>query len=379
MKPTPAILGSALLAASPIPDIAPFAIPREGETLAPASPTRVEMTKETVDLTLHRDFASVKAKFWLRNSADAKESLEVGFPSAAQPVHIHFHDNGVRVSKWGKNAIRDFRATVDGEAVEAKPTRKDVASLPEHHNWLCWKMDFAPRGERIVEVEYEVASKDENYIETHCLQARQLTYVLKTGKGWHGPIGHAHITLRAADGLTLGHVDRTVPAPTQQSDDVLEWKIDSFEPERDVLIRYRVYEDAKDAVTQIRAKLQKPQSRQAVPRHWLDLAENLETLKRWREAGEAFEKVHAYERKINHPYRPGYRAYVPPIYRAAQCYRKAKLADDAERTAKAAEAWVALCLEPATPRSGRHFWRKVTSGVKDELKATLADVRSWKE
>src|SRR5687768_1776038 len=167
-------------------DIAPNPIRRSGETPAPKTETAVSMDAETVTLTLHEDHAVVHAVFTMRNTSARSETLEVGFPSAAQPESYSISKAGIDVRQWGPSTIEGFQSKVDGKEVTAAV--KGEVHGRDAFGWLCWPMEFGGGETRTVEVRYRVPTRDDNYAPPSPLQNRQLTYILKTGAGWKGPI-----------------------------------------------------------------------------------------------------------------------------------------------------------------------------------------------
>jgi len=309
------------------PDIAPFVVPRAGENLAPVASTHVAMRAEVVTVTLHEDSADVHAVFELENTADTAEELEVGFPSAAQPSSSRSSGDSFEVLSWGEDTIADFKVKIDGLEVapRRRMTRKTDGEPGWHKFWLCWPMNFTARAAHRVEVAYTVATKDPNYTEPSALENRQVTYVLKTGRGWAGAIGSARILLRVEDGLGLDHVAETAPQPTARSESEWEWRFEEFEPDTDILVRYRVYRDAEDAVAKLRDRLaaRKGDSQEPDPELLLDYAENLAAAGHHADAAAAFERVRDFERGHGLRYNRRRTSYVPTAYSIADCYRKA--------------------------------------------------------
>ncbi|MEC7231511.1 MAG: hypothetical protein VXW31_01085 [Planctomycetota bacterium] len=273
-----AVLPLALLTVA-APDIAPNPRNRSAMDLAPdRATTEVAMRAEVVELVLHEDFAEVRAVFDMEHTGDEPETLEVGFPTEARPLVKSVREGlGYGDILSGGGVIYAFSASVDGVKVEA--TRKEVDEddpREVHRKWICWPMTFEPKQRCRVEVRYEVETKDDFFLEQRSpLRTRELIYVLKTGRGWHDTIGSARILLRAADGFGLDRVGPVDPAPTTKRKGEWEWLIEDFEPDEDIRVGYRVFQDSNHAVERLTAELAK-QPDDAV--RILELAENNEVL-----------------------------------------------------------------------------------------------------
>lgn len=376
-----ALVALAAVLAVGVPDVAPNPRHRSGMDLAPRDTTEVAMRAEVVEVTLHEAHADVAAVFVLVNTSDGEESLEVGFPTAAKPlargIAEGLHDE---FALWDAGSIYAFVAKVDGERVEAE--RKSVDEddpRKEHRDWICWPMHFAPRETMRVEVSYQVETKDALYVEPYSpLQPREVTYVLKTGRGWKDTIGSARVLLRTAGTITLDHVERTSPQPTARTEDTLEWNFEDFEPDADVTVRYRLYRDAADAVARIAPQLEEhPNHAELV----LDWAENQAALGNHAEAAAAFARIATWREKVGLvPKTVFARCYERPAeYQAARACRLAGDVDGARR-------WIAAAIEVVDQRlaSARTSLAHASDARKPEYEsrvATLeklrAELRTW--
>lgn len=316
---------------STLPDVAPNPVARAGETIAPRKPTAVEMSAETVRIALQEDTAKIEASFVLKNTGSDKEELEVGFPTAAQPKNYRWNSKeGMQVTEWGPSTIFNFTATVDGQPV--KPAPKTSTDKNAYQGWMCWVMTFDGAQKRDVKVSYSVNTRDDNYSEPSCLLNRQVTYILKTGAGWKGNIGEATILLDLG-GMTTDNIIRTAPEPAAKEASTWTWTMKDFEPNADILVQYRFYASAKEAVAKLEEKLKKNGSDNEA---LVDYAENLLAIEQPLRAAEVFARLHEAEKKEGrHFWRPR-TEYQPPAYRAAKCYREAGKKDEAREWAKKA-------------------------------------------
>jgi hypothetical protein len=356
-----------VLALCCLPDVAPNPVPRAGETIAPRRPTAVEMSSETVRIWLQEDTAKIEASFVLLNTGNVKEDLEVGFPTAAQPRNYTWNSKeGMKVTEWGPSTIENFQATVDGQAV--KPAPKSSTDKNAHQGWMCWLMSFDGGQKRDVKVSYTVHTRDDAYSEPSCLLNRQVTYILKTGAGWKGNIGEATIILDLG-GMSGENILRTAPEPTSKEGSAWTWTMKDFEPNADILVQYRFYANAKEAVEKLEAKLKKNGSDNEA---LIDYAENLLALEQPARAAEAFAKLHDAEKREGCNLFRARTEYQPPAYRAAKCYAEAGKKEEAREWAKKA----ADRIEEVS-KSNQFMIRKFLRTTPEKLAKELEECRAW--
>lgn len=352
-------------------DIAPDPVNRRGEALSPKTDTKIQMEAETVTIDLRENAADVHAVFTLKNTADAEETLEVGFPSAAQPEGYEYSSNGIKVGKWGAPSIYAFTAKVDGESVQSQPKDARHDKGVGIVGWLCWSMTFKPNQTRKVEVSYTIASADENYTIPSPLQNRQITYILKTGAGWKDVIGSATVIINT-NGMTL---DKISPEPTTKTDKAWTWEMKNFEPDADVLIQYRLYADAKAAIAKLEPRLEKENKD---PELLLDLADNYEADKQPARAAPLFAKLHQLGKDLKWPIFRHHTPYVPAAYRAYKNFADAGAKDDAATWVKTAVDELDAAVKQL---EGRDIWARksyrqdpdVLKKLADECRAALKD------
>lgn len=152
-----------------------------------------------------RYVAQVRAEFLLVPEADAH--LEVGFPR--DPAWVP----QVEVEVEGRSLA--WRASEDGR-------------------WALWSMDFR-RGRPVrLTVRYRqlfVLESPDSPLE--------LSYVLKTGAAWKGPIGRARIVVELPVALVGEDVMEARPGGHRIEGGKLVWDLERFEPEEDVMVRLR--------------------------------------------------------------------------------------------------------------------------------------------
>ncbi len=371
-------------------DIAPNPIYRQGQSLAPREATEVTMRSEVVTMELFENRATVKAVFRLQNTGDKTEVLEVGFPTAAKAVEQPLKDGRVWDGPEDPGTIYNFAAQVDNKAVKA-----DRKSLPKgaqagpagYRDWVCWQMQFAPQGKHVVTVTYEVETRDDAYVKPSPLAAREVSYILKTGRGWKGTIDSARVVVCLRDGLSLDQVEIATPKHEARDGNRLEWLFHDFEPDQDVFLRYRVYRNAKHAIQRL-APLLQGNGEEVDPEKLLQWAQNHEALDNHAIAAAAWAKLarmHTVQRGKATNRHITYQGLgnMPPGYHAARCYR---LAGDE----KQAQEWVRVTIKFVTKRLDKldRLVRSATRRKKENLyvyerKALVAytkmleELRSW--
>jgi hypothetical protein len=356
------------------PDIAPNPVPRKGEALAPRGATSVAMVAETVTIRLKEDTAEVDAEFTMKNTGTAAETLEVGFPTAAQPGSYSVSKDGVKVKSWGPATIERFVAKVDGAEVKAESKDAERHGKDGYRGWLCWPMTYEAGQTRTVSVAYVVATNDPYYGQSTALRERQVAYILKTGAGWHGPIGSARVILELGR-FTQKHVAKLVPEPTKKTETSCEWKLENFEPDADVLVEYRQFADAIETVAALGPKIG---AKDAAVADLLDYSEALEMTGDSAAAADAFMRLHAVELERNVFAKRPRDPWECPAARAARLYRKAGNTAKAKSSAKEATARLDETIAALEDKHGSRMviLRKQLHRSVEDLRKTADECRA---
>lgn len=362
-------------------DISPAPVPRDGIDLSPATQTSVSMDAELVRIEVHRDHALVHADFRMRNTSDAEESIEVGFPDAAPASSWQVGSKGGTILDCLGPTLEEFSARVDGKAVEAvckQPPGTRSTTRPEglYRRWYLWPMTFGARQARRVEVAYKIATKDVNYTPEGILKLRQFAYILKTGKGWKGPIGEARIVVTFADGLTTQHVQKVAPEPSNRTAQQLVWSLERFEPDTDILVQYSVHKDAATALAVFQEKLKETPDD---TRLLVDTAVALDAVGRTLDAADTW--CHIADRAGEKDRTPSAtKKYVPADYMAARLYREAGRPDLARvAAARGVERLERLSKRIQEGYSPGWVLRKMYGTSAEELTRLLKEMREWAE
>jgi hypothetical protein len=218
----------ALADAAPPPPDPGNTIQNQGQT------TNVRMVSEDVLITITDDQAVIHASFQLRNMGTTEEAFDVWFP------------DGIYREDMGKveHHIIDFSAAVDGApavigtsyAEHIREGCPETQCRPVPIPWKTWPVIF-PVGQTVsVSVDYALPPA-RYYSDSFDLYA----YVLSTGAGWYGTIGHGKVTVRLPYEVTPDNVN---PEPDDylvnmdpdyyriSGTDII-WEFDDLEPTSD--------------------------------------------------------------------------------------------------------------------------------------------------
>lgn len=249
-----------MMAPPVLADIAPNPL-SGGESLgSPTGTTQVSMAEESVTLTVGRKECRTMAVFQMKNLSDKPVTMRVGFPV--------FHTTD----------LLDFQASVEGNPVKVTghpKTRRGYA-------WKLWEMTFPATKTTKVVVSYrhelkqisswsvgalyedlgrhvrDAATPEELAPLKDRFVKHDVNYILRTGRGWAGPIGRCRIEVRFEDGLNLDNVlpglpremsglppnakrvpeEKRVRSKPKTTKDSVVWELKNFEPDRDVHIAY---------------------------------------------------------------------------------------------------------------------------------------------
>lgn len=179
----------------------------------------IRMLREEVDIYLFPHLAVVEAVFDLHNLGEEMK-VEVGFPAyGAQGGQFKAPDA----------ELRDFQAVVEGLPRPLRSVRRRVNNI-YFPLWRVWSQRFPARKTSRTFVRYWVPLYGYRGI------ARlPFTYVLRTGRYWHGRIGEAVIRVHAVD-IPLRAIREAYPLgyalePERRR---LVWTFRDLYPEQDI-------------------------------------------------------------------------------------------------------------------------------------------------
>lgn len=253
-------LANSIGASPALADIAPDPL-SGGETFgSPTGAAYIAMAEETVTLTVGRKECRTMAVFQMKNLSDKPVTMRVGFPV--------FHTSD----------LLDFKASVEGDPVKVTGHPKTRRG----RGWKLWEMTFPAKKTTEVVVSYRhelkqiyswsVGSLYED-LGRHVKDAatpeelaplkgrfvkHDVYYILRTGRGWAGPIGRCRIEVEFEDGLNMENVlpglpreitglppntkrvpeEKRVRAKPKTTKDSIVWELRDFEPDRNVHFAY---------------------------------------------------------------------------------------------------------------------------------------------
>jgi hypothetical protein len=198
--------------------------------LAPGGPNvTVRMADEQVDIKVVEQggnpLAVVNATFDMANDGPAATML-TGFPNSAYSALVGSDYDPVTFTPA---RITNFKAWTDSATFT--PTSRQVTPSGQRFgsDWFVWNMSY-PQGKTIaVHVAYQ-QQLDAGYT----VDWSHVSYVLRTGALWNGPIGKATISMASDAGALMS----TDPVPQQQEGGKLIWSFENFKPTQDINALY---------------------------------------------------------------------------------------------------------------------------------------------
>lgn len=159
--------------------------------------------------------ARVTATFWMQNQGQEDELLAVRFP-------IKTNDGYYRYVP-----VQNFQVKVNGAALEWSEDSEPDPAFDMY--WAHFDVAFPVGQEVLIEISYSTVSYTDNFQATE-----QFSYILETGAGWYGPIGHGEIILRLPYTATHTNLllDDSTPGASLIGREV-RWEFDDLEPSRE--------------------------------------------------------------------------------------------------------------------------------------------------
>jgi hypothetical protein len=228
-----AAAAAVLLAGRAFADAAPPEMP-PGSAIGAGSQTQVEMRSERVlievmtrtmtaeDFGIVSDaaWAQVSAQFFMRNSGQAGERMQVRFP-LADPY-------GLGAFYEGYPEVVGFEVWVDGAPksttviTSANPLGESWPAL----RWAAWDTAFPAGQDVVISATYRISP-------TGYFPEARFAYVLSTGAGWKGSIGKADMIVRLPYKATSENVilekGKTTPK-SKLSGNEIRWQFVNLEP-----------------------------------------------------------------------------------------------------------------------------------------------------
>jgi hypothetical protein len=220
-------------------------VQNQGNTPVPVEETSVSMDYESVEIDVAKSY-QVEAVFHMRSHADAPLKRKMAFPVTAVR-YAHYMKRSFQV--WSKakgepdSAYQSVPVSLSMKKTEATWADEfyadpDLGEL-DYPGYVTWEVSWKPKETRVFRVIYDmgVPASFQGIVD-----GWRLTYVVRTGALWKGPIGEADVTIRfdsdvrnhriATTPLVVSHADRA----RWVSDREIRWHFEDWEPKRDIQV-----------------------------------------------------------------------------------------------------------------------------------------------
>lgn len=219
----------------------------QGNTIMPRTSTDVSMDAETVTIESKTNEFLVNAEFFMTNRSALPVKERVGFPVVDARYGWYMKDSFTVVVKSGVSPDAEFISTpCELEMrVQSTPTReawleaRQEAERLNYPGYVVWEVSWAPNETKVIRVSYSMGEMPFfNGLVAGC----SLSYVVRTGALWKGPIGKADITIHFKEGdfarsVFLSGKQRVTSFPEQArwvDPGVVTWHFENWEPTEDI-------------------------------------------------------------------------------------------------------------------------------------------------
>lgn len=172
-----------------------YTVRRQGAMIVPQKSTDVSMDAETVTITRGEYGFETTAVFVMRNQSDATVASLIAFPVVGAS-----YAGTVDVNREFKVRVKDGHAGAAFVPVQARLENnrgRERAKGPfDFDECVVWDVTWAPGETKTIEVAYELGEPIPLPGSSALASGWQLTYVVRTGALWKGPIGRADIVMK---------------------------------------------------------------------------------------------------------------------------------------------------------------------------------------
>lgn len=209
-----------------------------GHNVYPINSESIVMEAETVNIKIEKVLKPINLLgggytkkvlfdciFKFVNTGESKENVTIGFPGLY----------GVA----GDCDLYDFKTWVDGKKVKINIREENPDDEFNYRKWYTWKVGFEKGETKTIRNTYwTYISKNWAAME----QDNWITYVLKTGSGWKGPIGKANITIDLNQCYEKTDIYLVKPEGYIVTDDgKIKWELKNFESIEDMEVIFNLY------------------------------------------------------------------------------------------------------------------------------------------
>ena len=205
---------------------------RGGDTQVAMIEEEVTITGPGKDTPSGPEFgnAHFTCTFHLKNTGDAMETLQAGFP--VQDI-VPQQFNG-ETAFHPTEPLEDLQVLLDGQEIQPTQAREPARTEGSSEGvlWATWPMAFSPGQEQSVEIRYTCSFAHEG---------AGFVYILTTGATWKGPIGFGRITFDWDGLISPEQVQASIePTRSQYSPkgSTLVWEFRDWEPDRDLSVGF---------------------------------------------------------------------------------------------------------------------------------------------
>jgi hypothetical protein len=204
---------------------------RTPEGVYPINDASVTMVNEDVKVIIAGDgsTAAVDCHFTFKNSGAARRVL-MGFPAYGLNQEEGLTSHDLDAAK-----LQDFWSYADGSAVDVQETRAIAppGTAPDanfFYSWYTFTVPFAAGETREVRNTYTVTLVEGN-------EGYFAGYILRTGRFWQGPIGHARITFEMGQ-IPPYQISRLDPYCYRFQGNDLVFEQSNFKPDYDLTVAF---------------------------------------------------------------------------------------------------------------------------------------------
>ncbi|MDQ7797677.1 MAG: hypothetical protein RDU76_01865 [Candidatus Edwardsbacteria bacterium] len=196
-----------------------------GNVIMPATEeVPVEMEKEIVNISDHQ----VECKFWMKNTLNKNVRMLVAFPGEIGGYELMINGN--------KTTASTHRAKYKKKNEYTKYQILD--SLP-FNEFKTWYVDWKPKETVLIEFNYTINGMA---YRPGIVEVESLSYVVKTGALWKGPIGKADIYVDLSNEYFKERLKHTKLVASPQNyelkNDTISWHFKNWEPTEDMSVNF---------------------------------------------------------------------------------------------------------------------------------------------